>query len=204
MFKYPVITLKAESAGTVDLELGGDLNESLIAQVLRCEANHLFSKSGKTLTRSEVRGGGRKPWKQKGTGRARAGSIRSPLFRGGAITFGPTGKSRALRIPRKMRKAAIKQLLFYKADNKKLVIIDDINISQAKTKAAGSALKQIAPEGKVLILYKQDEFANLKPFLNLAQVETRALSNLLAYDLIRDSKIVVSKTAVQDLVKRLQ
>jgi large subunit ribosomal protein L4 len=200
MIKCKILDKRATSVGDLEIaKIDPGLNMPLIAQAARCEMSKVLKKSGKAKTRSEVRGGGRKPWRQKGTGRARAGTIRSPLFRGGGITFGPTGKNRTLRIPRKMRALAIYQLLIWKAKSQGLVILNDLKLDDLKTKSANDLISKIIPNCEVLVLYTESELADMVPYVNLAQVKTRPLSNLLIRDLIKNSKILISKSSAEKL-----
>ena len=164
------------------------------------------SSHAKTLKRGEVRGGGKKPWKQKGTGRARAGSLRSPLFAGGGVIFGPKPRSYAFNMPQKARQLAIKSAL--SARSEQLVVVKDFStIAEPKTKLMVSALKALNVSGKTLIVadVKADENKNLElAARNIPSVKIILPSNLNVKDLLEADFVVMTESAVNDITERLQ
>lgn len=176
------------------------LNISLVKQaVMAAEANARQTNSH-TKTRGNVRGGGRKPWKQKGTGNARAGSRRSPIWVGGGITFGPQ-KERTFKqiLPKKMAKAAFAQLLSYLYEQKQLVVADSLSLTEAKTKQALTLLKKLELTGGNIVLVTHD----LQPQLvlacrNLPSVTVVVNKNLSILDLSNAQSIIMEKTAATE------
>ena len=149
-----------------------------------------------TKTRGMVRGGGRKPWKQKGTGRARAGSTRSPIWVGGGTVFGPHPRSHALSMPRKARRLAIKSALSDKVNCGELLILDEILFEQPKTKAVVKMLSDFnAAEQKALIITEGDETVE-KSARNIPGVKAIASTGLNVYDLLYHDKVFITKGAV--------
>ena len=160
----------------------------------------------KTKTRTEVRGGGRKPWKQKGTGRARAGSLRSPLFAGGGVVFGPKPRSFEINMPQKARKLALKSAL--SAREEQLVVVKDFSaISEPKTKLMAGIIKSLNLTGKILVI--ADTNAEENKFLGLAagnipSVKLLLPSNLNVKDLLEADFVVMTEKAVNEVTERLQ
>jgi len=203
--KLPLFNNQGEKIADVTFEVSknaSEVNKALVSQALRVEANHIFSKNGKAKTRAEVSGGGKKPFKQKGTGRARAGSNRSPIWKGGGVTFGPSGISRVLRIPRKMRALAMLQLLVSKT--KEIAVVDDFSLKTGKTKDASAAIEKIAPSRRAIIIYSTGEKERIKPYSNLVNLEFLSTNNLLLSDLVKSRKFLFSKKAFEEISARLK
>jgi len=155
-----------------------------------------------TKQRSEVRGGGRKPWRQKGTGRARAGSIRSPLWRGGGIVFGPHPKNWHYTIPNKKRRLAIRHALSDLAQNKKLIIIEELNLSSPKTKEASAFLKkmEINPgTAKILIADQPMKQENRRAFRNIEKLEIVPVENMNIYLVLWADVLLLTKKALAEI-----
>lgn len=205
MIKLPVYNLSGEKVSDFVLqENEKDLkfNNYLIAQAIRVEQNRTQIEWGKAKTRSEVAGGGRKPWRQKGTGRARAGSIRSPLFKGGGVTFGPTGVKRKLEMPLKMRKAAYLMLLAKKATEKEVMVLDDIKITDKKTKSAEKVISALKLERPVLLIVNSKDREDTAPWRNLGLVEVIESNNLKLGDFLTNHIFIYSHNAV-DVLKKI-
>jgi len=199
MAKIPVFNSQGEKIKDQVLKLDFPLNEALVSQVLRVEQANFLKKSGKAKTKAEVSGGGRKPWRQKGTGRARAGSIRSPLFRGGGVTFGPTGEKRALKLPVKMKKKAYLELLSWQAKNKNILIIDSIDIKSGKTKDAENLLNKLVKSGRGLLIIDRSEISQLLPWRNLALLDIKILDEIDLVDLTGKAQMIISLKAADKL-----
>jgi large subunit ribosomal protein L4 len=150
----------------------------------------------------EVRGGGRKPWRQKGTGRARAGSIRSPLWGGGGVVFGPKPRDYSKKINAKVKALAFSRALFDRASAGEIDVIERFEASPAKTKVINQVLARIAPKGKLLIV--DDPFApdTLRAARNLARVTLQAASKLNTLDLCQYRRIIVSVKALEKIIAR--
>ena len=183
-----------------------EVNDDALKKMIRLQLDATRQGTRKTKNRSEVSGGGRKPWKQKGTGRARAGSLRSPLFAGGGVIFGPKPRSYAFNMPQKARQLAIKSAL--SARSEQLVVVKDFStIAEPKTKLMVSALKALNVSGKTLIVadVKADENKNLElAARNIPSVKIILPSNLNVKDLLEADFVVMTESAVNDITERLQ
>ncbi len=199
---------KGQEEGNVqvsDAVFGIEPNTHVLHQAVRRELANGRAGTAKTKTRSEVRGGGRKPWRQKGTGRARAGSIRSPLWVGGGVIFGPQPRDFSFSLPKKVRRLAIRSGL--SAARAKFRVLSDFSFLEApKTKEVASFLKGLGLEGqKVLILadYKASENQHLKlAARNLPRVTLRLPQNLSVKDLLEVDAVVATEAAVKAINER--
>ena len=204
--KVDVVDLKGKKVKDVNLNekvFKREINEPLVHQVVVAEMAGMRQGSASTKTRSEIRGGGVKPWRQKGTGRARAGSIRSPLWVGGGITFGPQPKSYKKRIPRKMRKEALKSALSAKLKNSEIVIINKIDIKEPKTKKAVELLKGLNLNGRTTILMSESNEVIEKSFRNLEKVKVIHISQISTYEILNNKKLVITNDAAKKLTEVL-
>jgi len=156
-----------------------------------------------TKTRGEVSGGGRKPWRQKGTGRARVGSVRSPLWRHGGTVFGPKPRDYSYSIPKKARRNALKSALTAKMTENKLLVFEQINFSQPKTKEAAIWLKNLKIDSALIIDNRENEnlFRSVRNIPNIKAVDDEQLN---IYDVLRYKWIVISQRAFNSLVERLK
>lgn len=180
------------------------LNERLLAQVIRVLELRQRKATSSTKTRGEVRGGGRKPWRQKGTGRARVGSIRSPIWRGGGIVFGPqTERHYKLAIPRSMKTRALDQLIKLKKTEGSLKIIEQWPFKQGKTKEAIGLLKELGKEGTFLFLSEKFGDAMKRATRNLPNVRLETIHNVNARDILLMDMVVIDKAAHEKLKERL-
>ncbi len=208
--KVKKIDAQGKEAGAIELMdevFGTQPNLHVMHLAVKRELANGRAGTASTLTRGEVRGGGKKPWKQKGTGRARAGSIRSPLWKGGGVIFGPKPRSFEMSMPKKMRRLAIKSALSVAATEGKLQVVDSFTfLSEPKTKLmnnfiAGMGLK----EKKVLILvdYKDDANKNLGlAARNLPEIKLRLPLNLSVKDLILADAVIATEQALQEINER--
>ncbi len=204
-----ILSINGEKLGEITLAkevFAVEPNLHVMHLALRRQLNNGRQGSACAKTRAEVSGGGRKPWKQKGTGRARAGSLRSPLFAGGGVVFGPKPRSYAISMPQKARKLALKSAL--SARQEQLVVVKDFSqIAQPKTKLMVSALKALNVSGKVLIIAdtKAAENANLElAARNIPSVKMILPSNLNVKDLLEADFVVITESAVNVITERLQ
>lgn len=183
-----------------------ETNDLVLKKMIRLQLDSMRQGTHKTKNRSEVQGGGRKPWKQKGTGRARAGSLRSPLFAGGGVIFGPKPRSFAFNMPQKARQLALKSAL--SAREAQLVIVKDFStIAEPKTKLMVSALKSLNVNGKVLVVAdtKAEENKNLElSARNIPSVKLLLPTNLNVKDLLEADFVVMTESAVNEITERLQ
>jgi large subunit ribosomal protein L4 len=181
--------------GTVDLEptvFGLEPNRAVLHQVVTAQLAAARSGTQSTKTRSEVRGGGAKPFSQKGTGRARQGSSRSPSMVGGGVALGPKPRSYAQRTPRKMVRLALLSALSDRADIGQIVVVDDWKMEAPKTKDAATVVRKLKLKGSVLVVLGQNELDVERSFANLPQVQTTTFGELSAHDVIRADWLVFS------------
>ena len=204
-----ILSTNGEKLGEIALNeavFGVEPNLHVMHLALRRQLNNARQGSASAKTRAEVSGGGKKPWKQKGTGRARAGSLRSPLFAGGGVIFGPKPRSYAFNMPQKARQLAIKSAL--SARSEQLVVVKDFStIVEPKTKLMVAALKSLNVSGKTLIVadVKADENKNLElATRNIPSVKVILPSNLNVKDLLEADFVVMTESAVNDITERLQ
>src|SRR6056297_1414604 len=188
-----------------DIDLSDDIfnskiNEDVVHQVVTAQLAKVRSGNASTKTRSEVRGGGRKPWRQKGTGRARHGSIRSPLWVGGGVTFGPKPRSYEKKVNKKMKRIALKSVLSDKLETESIMILDEFEVDEIKTKKMASLLKDLGLEDKkvLIILPEKDKNIYLSA-RNLPRVKTLVLDGLNTYDLLNNEVILMSEEAVRKI-----
>lgn len=198
MPKVKLYNIAGQETGEIELNdsvFGVDYNEAVIHQaVVRQMANERLGTHA-TKTRGLVRGGGKKPWKQKGTGRARVGSIRSPLWVGGGTVFGPTPRSHAKDMPRKARQLAVKSALSEKLRANELIVIDAIDFEAPKTKNVVKMLADLHSEGKALIV---DGARNtVLSARNIPGVKAYAPSGLNIYDIVNTDKLFLTQEAVK-------
>ena len=204
-----ILSTTGEKLGEITLNenvFGVEPNLHVMHLALRRQLNNARQGSACAKTRAEVSGGGKKPWKQKGTGRARAGSLRSPLFAGGGVIFGPKPRSYAFNMPQKARQLAIKSAL--SARSEQMVVVKDFStITEPKSKLMVNALKSLKVTGKILIVadVKAEENKNLElSARNIPSVKIILPSNLNVKDLLEADSVVITESAVKDITERLQ
>ena len=203
MQKVTLYNIAGQAAGEIELNdgvFGVEYNEAVIHQaVVRQMANERLGTHA-TKTRGLVRGGGKKPWKQKGTGRARVGSIRSPLWVGGGTVFGPLPRSHAKDMPRKARQLAVKSALSEKLRAGEIIVVDAIQFEAPKTKDVVKMLAAFDVAGKALIVDGGEKSANtVLSARNIPGVKAYAPSGLNIYDLVHYTKLFLTKDAVEKI-----
>ncbi len=203
-----ILSTKGEKLGEITLNEGVfevEPNLHVMHLALRRQLNNARQGSASAKTRAEVSGGGRKPWKQKGTGRARAGSTRSPLFAGGGVSFGPKPRDYSFAMPQKARKLALKSALSAKLSH--TIIVKDFSaISEPKTKLMMDALKSLKAEGKILIIADTKAAENKYLELsarNIPSVKLLLPSNLNVKDLIEADTVLLTESSVNEITERL-
>ena len=205
MANLKVIDQKGKDAGEVTLNdevFGIKPNESVVFDAIIRQRAGRRQGTSKVKNRSAVRGGGKKPWKQKGTGRARQGSIRSPQWRGGGVVFGPTPRSYAYSMPRKQRRLAIKSVLSQKLIDKDLIVLDQLTMSAPKTKEFKSILDDLKVEGKVLVV---SEDKNIQySARNLTNVKVITANGLNVEDVVNYDKLILTKEAIEKIEKNVE
>lgn len=203
-----IVSTQGSEVGQMNLEasvFGIEPNTHVMYLALKRQLNNARSGLACAKTRAEVSGGGKKPWKQKGTGRARAGSSRSPLFRGGGVIFGPKPRSHETQLPQKVRKLALKSALSAKFEI--LTVVKDFSeITEPKTKVMAKVLKGLNVKGKILIIadYVSDENKNLAlSARNIPSVKLLLPSNLNVKDIVDADSIIVTESAINSITERL-
>jgi large subunit ribosomal protein L4 len=186
-----------------DTVFGAAMKGHLFHQVVRMQLANRRRGTASTKTRGEVRGGGRKPWRQKGTGRARQGSTRSPLWRGGGIALGPKPRNYAYGIPKKVRRAALCSALSMKARAGRLKIVDRLEITAPKTKLMVALLRDLSLERRTLLLLSEQNINVQLAARNLADIKVLPIEGLNTYDLLSYEYLLCSRTALEKLQERL-
>ena len=193
MAKVDVRSQTGDKAGSVDLDdalFGIEPNVAVMHQVVTAQLAARRSGTQSTLTRAEARGGGAKPWAQKGTGRARQGSIRSPQWRGGGVALGPKPRSYVQKTPKKMVRLALRSALSDRASEGKVVVVDGWTFQAPRTKDAVAALAALGIEGRVLVVAERSDENTWKSFANLPQVHVLSPGELNAYDVLVNEHVV--------------
>ena len=173
-----------------------------VKEVVVAQAANIRQGSASTKTRGEVRGGGKKPWRQKGTGRARAGSSRSLIWVGGGIVFGPKPRNYSKKINKKVRQLAFNRALFERASDGSLVVVDALDIAPAKTSVASGVIRGIAPEGNVLVVDKEFSDTSMLALRNLRGVILEEAAIVSVTDLADFQTIVATRQAMEVLLGR--
>lgn len=200
MANLKVIDQNGKDSGEVTLNdkvFGIEPNESVVFEAIIRQRAGQRQGTSKVKNRSAVRGGGKKPWRQKGTGRARQGSIRAPQWRGGGTVFGPTPRSYAYSMPRKQRRLAIKSVLSQKLIDKNLIVLDKLTMSAPKTKEFVSMLDSLKVEGKVLVV-SDDKNVQLSA-KNLPKVKVVPVNGLNVEDAVNYDKLILTQDAVKKI-----
>lgn len=202
-----VRNLENEVLETLELSdsvFGAPVNEGLMHDAVRQYLASRRAGTHSTKTRGEVSGSGRKPWRQKGTGRARAGEIRNPLWRGGGTVFGPKPRDYAYRMPRKMMRAALRSALTVKLRDSELKVVDAFSLETHKTKSLAGSLAKLVPMRKVVLVDHEDN-PNLRlAARNLAEVTLIPSLAVTPYQLLNAGQVVFSKASIQGLEEVLQ
>lgn len=200
MAKVTVYNMDGEAVGEIDLDdrvFGVAVDPALLhAAVVRHLANQRVGTVA-TKTRGEVSGGGRKPWRQKGTGRARQGSIRAPHWKGGGTVFGPQPRDHRLDLPRKARRLALRGALSAKVREGSLRVLDQLSFDTPRTRAMVAVLDRLGVEGKALVVTADHDQNVYKSARNVPDISTAAALDLNAYEVLRHRNVVMTRDAVQ-------
>ncbi len=200
--KVNVLDIKAKKVGEMELNdavFGVEYNEALIHQVVVAQLANKRQGTKSTLTRTEVRGGGKKPWRQKGTGRARQGSIRSPQWTGGGVVFAPKPRDFSQKINKKMKTAATLSALSAKVSDNDFIVLDKLQISEAKTKYIAKMLKAFEIESKVLVVVANNDESVMRACANIQNVTLINADLLNVYDLAANAKCIFTVDAVNKI-----
>ncbi len=199
MASVDVKTTAGKKSGSVDLNsdiFGQEPNMSLMHQVVNAQLAAKRQGTHSTKTRAEVRGGGAKPWRQKGTGRARAGSIRAPHWIGGGVAHGPKPRSYAQRTNKKMIAGALRSALSDRAASGSIIVVDSWGFDAPKTKDAKAALAALGVEGRALVVVNREDDAAWKSFRNLPGVHLLSPDQLNAYDVLCSDVVVFTQDSL--------
>ena len=201
MANVAVYNMEGKEVGTIDLSdavFGVEVNEHLVHMAVVQQLANKRQGTQKAKTRSEVSGGGRKPWRQKGTGHARQGSTRSPQWKGGGIVFAPTPRDYTIRLNKKEKRAALKSALTSRVQENKLIVVDELKFDEIKTKN----FKQVMDNLKVvkgLVVINENDKNVVMSAKNLAKVNTTLTSTLNVYDIMKAGTVVLTKDAVKTI-----
>ncbi|MEO5837733.1 MAG: 50S ribosomal protein L4 [Acidimicrobiales bacterium] len=199
MATLTVKTASGASAGSVEVSdkvFAIEPNKAVLHQVVTAQLAARRAGSQSTLTRGEVRGGGIKPWRQKGTGRARQGSIRAPHWEGGGVTHAPKPRSYAQRTPKKMVRLALASALSDRASSDRIVVVDSWDFSTPKTKDALKALSALGVDGRILIVLTLEDEIAWRSFRNVPSVHVQSAGELNAYDILVSDYVIFTKNSV--------
>ncbi|ORI78791.1 50S ribosomal protein L4 [Leuconostoc mesenteroides subsp. cremoris] len=199
-----VAVLKQDGSQAAEIELNDAVfaiepNNAVITDAVLMQRASLRQGTHAVKNRSAVSGGGRKPWKQKGTGRARAGSIREPQFRGGGIVFGPSPRSYAYRINRKAYQLALKSVLSQKIADNKLVVVDALSFKAPKTQDLKKVLANLSADKKTLVVVDEDNENAILSARNLANVQVMTTKGINVLDVVNADKLVIVQSSIEEI-----
>lgn len=198
----PLFNQKGDKIGQVSLNkdiFGNKVNEDLLAQAIRIYLVNQRKGTASVKTKSEVSGGGRKPWRQKGLGKARAGSIRSPIWRGGGVTHGPKPKTYELTLPKKMKNKALLSALSDKAAENEIIVLDRLKFPEPKTKKAAELLKKLPKKRKILLVIEEKNETIQKSIRNIPDVKLQILPSLNTYEVVDSSSLILTKNSLEKM-----
>ncbi|CUO55729.1 50S ribosomal protein L4 [Coprococcus comes] len=199
MANVSVYNIEGKEVGTIDLNdavFGVEVNEHLVHMAVVSQLANKRQGTQKAKTRSEVSGGGRKPWRQKGTGHARQGSIRAPQWTGGGVVFAPTPRDYSFKLNKKERRAALKSALTSRVEEKKFIVVDEINFDEIKTKKFQDVLNNLSVSKALVVLEDGNKNAELSA-RNIADVKTAKTNTINVYDILKYNTVIATKAAVQ-------
>ena len=199
MANVSVYNMEGKEVGTIDLSdavFGVEVNEHLVHMAVVNQLANKRQGTQKAKTRSEVSGGGRKPWRQKGTGHARQGSTRAPQWTGGGVVFAPVPRDYSFKMNKKEKRAALKSALTAKVEEKKFIVIDEIKFDEIKTKNFAEMLKNLEVSEALVVL--EDENAAISA-RNIADVKTAKVNTINVYDILKYNTVIATKTAVANI-----
>ena len=199
MANVSVYNIEGKEVGTIDLNdavFGVEVNEHLVHMAVVSQLANKRQGTQKAKTRSEVSGGGRKPWRQKGTGHARQGSTRAQQWTGGGVVFAPTPRDYSFKLNKKERRAALKSALTSRVEEKKFIVVDEINFDEIKTKKFQDVLNNLSVSKALVVLEDGNKNAELSA-RNIADVKTAKTNTINVYDILKYNTVIATKAAVQ-------
>ena len=201
MANVSVYNMEGKEVGTIELNdavFGAPVNEHLVHMAVVQQLANNRQGTQKAKTRSEVSGGGRKPWRQKGTGHARQGSIRAPQWTGGGVVFAPTPRDYSFKLNKKEKQAALKSVLTDKVQNDALVVVDELKLDEIATKEFAKVMKNLNVEKGLVVLADNDQNVVLSA-RNMADVNTEVVNAINVYDILSAGKLVLTKDALSKI-----
>ena len=198
MANVSVYNIEGKEVGTIDLSdavFGVEVNEHLLHMAVVQQLANKRQGTQKAKTRSEVSGGGRKPWRQKGTGHARQGSTRSPQWTGGGVVFAPTPRDYSFKLNKKEKRAALKSALTSRVQENKFIVVDEMNFGEIKTKNFQTMLNNLSVSKALVVLEDDNKNAELSA-RNIADVKTARTNTINVYDILKYNTVIVTKAAV--------
>ncbi|MCK5580605.1 MAG: 50S ribosomal protein L4 [Candidatus Omnitrophica bacterium] len=207
MATLPVLNKEGKEAGTIELPegiFGGRVKQEVLHQAVVMYQASLRQGTASTKERADVSGGGKKPYRQKGTGRARAGSSRSPVWKGGGVVFGPHPRDFRYTIPKKIRRAALKESLNAKYQSRQMVCLDELKEEFAKTKEFVKVLEALKVQGKTLALLDGCDQSVLRVSRNLPRFQVVRSKDVNAYDILKNKTLLLTKSSFDKLVERIE
>ncbi len=201
MAKVSVYNMEGSEVGTMDLDdavFGVEIKEHLVHQAVVQQLANNRQGTQKAKNRGEVRGGGRKPWRQKGTGRARQGSIRAPQWKGGGVVFPPTPRDYSFKINKKEKRAALKSVLTSRVQDEKFVVLDELKLERIKTKDFIKVLDNLKVS-KALVVLADKDFTVEKSAANVPDVKTSLVSTINVYDILKYDTVITTKAGVEKI-----
>ena len=201
MANVSVFNMEGNEVGTMELNdaiFGAKVNEHLVHLAVVSQLANKRQGTQKAKTRSEVSGGGRKPWRQKGTGHARQGSTRAPQWTGGGMVFAPVPRDYTIRLNKKEKRAALKSVLTSKVQENKFIVVDELKFDEIKTKAMKNVLANLKADKALVILNDNDQNVVLSA-RNIEGVETALTNTINVFDLLKHNTVVVTKAAVETI-----
>ena len=201
MANVSVFNMQGKEVEKIDLSdavFGVEVNENLVHMAVVAQLANMRQGTQKAKTRSEVSGGGRKPWRQKGTGHARQGSIRAPQWKGGGVVFAPVPRDYSVSMNKKEKRAALKSALTSRVEAGKLVVLDELTLSEIKTKNFAAVLEALKLEKALFVLDSVDSNVILSA-RNIPSVKTTQVNTLNVYDIMKYATVVVTKKAVSNI-----
>jgi len=198
MANVSVYNMEGKEVGTIELNdavFGVTVNEHLVHMAVVQQLANNRQGTQKAKTRSEVSGGGRKPWRQKGTGHARQGSIRAPQWTGGGVVFAPVPRDYSFKLNKKEKRAALKSALTSKVQDSKLIVLDELKLDEIKTKNFANVMKNLKVEKGLVVIAENDANVVLSA-RNMATIDTELVNNMNVYDVMKANTVVLTKDAV--------
>ena len=201
MAKVSVYNMEGKDVGSMELNdavFGVEVNEHLVHMAVVQQLANNRQGTQKAKTRSEVRGGGRKPWRQKGTGHARQGSTRAPQWTGGGVVFAPTPRDYSFKMNRKEKRAALKSALTSRVQENKLIVVDELKFDEIKTKKFAEVLKNLNLDKALVVLNENDEKVVMSA-KNIPTVKTTQINTINVYDVLKYNTVVLTKAAAESI-----